>query len=181
MGGREPAEVSRRVTLDDAFAALGLTSGRIDKSTVSFLQRFEREQAIRLPSTLVELLHRSGVAGAVAECHPNNPNLVEFKKGEWTLRRGMRGQQLSGDYALVIMVPHQGDHEWAVVFDDREEDARVYVRWDTEEGEGWLLTAPGIGMFFWDLAQTGLTWYQDTQFKGGKPVQRSDIGLILDS
>jgi hypothetical protein len=36
-------------------------------------------------------------------------------------------------------------------------------------------------MFFWDLAQTGLAWYQDTKFKGGKPVRRSDIGLVLDS
>jgi hypothetical protein len=53
------------------------------------------------------------------------------------------------------------------------------VRWDTKEREAWRLTAPGIGLFFWDLAQTGLAWYQDTQFKGGKPVKRSDIGLIL--
>jgi hypothetical protein len=35
-------------------------------------------------------------------------------------------------------------------------------------------------MFFWDLAQSGLTWYQDTKFEGGKPVRRSDIGLVLD-
>jgi hypothetical protein len=92
----------------------------------------------------------------------------------------MRERQLSGDYALVIMLPHQGDHEWAVVFNDGEDDARVYVRWDTENGESWLLTAPSIGMFFWDLAQSGLTWYQDTKLKGGKPVRRSDIGLVLD-
>jgi hypothetical protein len=91
----------------------------------------------------------------------------------------MRERQLSGDCALVIIVPHQGDHEWAVVFDDGEDDARVYVRWEAEDGETWLLTAPDVGMFFWDLAQTGLTWYSDTKFKGGKPVRRSDIGLVL--
>jgi hypothetical protein len=79
------------------------------------------------------------------------------------------------------MVPHQGSHAWAAVFDDKEDDARVYVRYDTENGEEWMLTAPGIGMFFWDLAQTGLTWHQDTRFNGGKPVKRSDIGLVLDS
>jgi hypothetical protein len=181
MGGREPAEVGRRVSLDDALAALGLTVGRVDRSTVAFLQRFEREHGVRLPATMVELLQQNGVAAAVTDCHPNNPNLVEFKVGQWALRRDMRGQQLTGDYALVIMLPHQGDHEWAVVFDDGEDDARVYVRWDAEEGEAWLLTAPEIGMFFWDLAQTGLTWYQDTRFEGGKPVKRSDIGLILGS
>jgi len=78
----------------------------------------------------------------------------------------MRDQQLSGDYALVIMVPHQGDHEWAVVFDDGEDDARVYVREEDEDGEMWFLTAPDISMFFWDLAQTGLSWYEDTKVKG---------------
>jgi hypothetical protein len=107
------------------------------------------------------------------------PSLVEFKEGEWTLLRGMREQGLNGDYALVVMVPHQNTYEWAVVFDDREDDARVYVMEDMEPGEAWRLTAPRIGMFFWDLAQTGLTWYQDTKFHGGKPVERSDIGLIL--
>jgi hypothetical protein len=178
MGGREPAEIRRPVTLADAFAALGLTSAKVDKSSAAFLQRFEREHAVRLPATLVELLQRTGVADAVMDCHPNNPSLVEFRRGGWDLLRGMRGQQLSGDYALVMMVPHQGDHEWAVVFDDREDDARVYVRWGTEEGETWLPTAPGVGMFFWDLAQTGLAWYQETRFQGGKPVRRSDIGLI---
>jgi hypothetical protein len=181
MGGREPAEISRQVTLADALAALGLTSGRVEKSTAAFLERFERKHSVRLPATLVELLQRAGVADAVQHCHPNNPSLVEFMAGWWDLRRGMRGQQLSGDYALVIMVPHQGDHEWAVVFDDGEDDARIYLRWDTEGGEAWLLTAPGVGMFFWDLAQTGLAWYQDTRFQGGKPAKCSDIGLILDS
>jgi hypothetical protein len=181
MGGRESAEVRRPVTLDDAFAALGLTEAGVDNATVAHLKRLERDHAVRLPAAVKAFLCRAGVADAVAACHPNDPNLVRFREGEWNLRRGMRGQQLQGNYALVIMVPHQGDHEWAIVFDDREDDARVYVRWDTEEGEAWLLTAPGIGMFFWDLAQTGLAWYQDTRFKGGKPVKQTDIGLILDT
>jgi hypothetical protein len=181
MGGREPDELPRRVTLEDAFAALQLTVDRVDGSKAGFLQRFERKHAVHLPTTLKEFLHRAGVADAVVNCHPNNPSLIEFEHGQWNLRRGMRDQQLSGDYALSIMVPHQGSHEWAAVFDDKEDDARVYVRYDTENGEAWMLTAPGIGMFFWDLAQTGLTWHQDTLFNGGKPVKRSDIGLILDS
>src|SRR5262249_6099719 len=138
MGGREPAEVHRPVSLDDAFAALGLTKARVERSTAAFLQGVEREHAVRLPAALVEFLSRAGIDGAVAACHPNEPHLVPFTKGEWKLRRGMRGQQLSGDYAVVIMLPHQGNHEWAVVFDDQEDDARIYVRWDTEEGEAWL-------------------------------------------
>src|SRR5262245_59153010 len=46
MGGREPTEVRRPVTLDDAFAALGVTEGRVDGSTAAFLQGFEREHAV---------------------------------------------------------------------------------------------------------------------------------------
>jgi hypothetical protein len=181
MGGRQPAELPRPATLEDAFAALGIVSNRVDASSAAFLQRFEREQGVRLPGALMKLLQRTGVAKAVAECHPNNPSLVEFIPGEWKLRRGMRQQQLSGDCAITIMVPHQGDHEWVVVFDENDDDARVYVHWNTDDGEAWLPTAPGIGMFFWDLAQTGLAWYQDTRFKGGKPVRRSDLGLVLDA
>jgi hypothetical protein len=179
MGGREPANVARRVRLDDAIAALGMMARKRDRSAAAFLQRFERQHSVRLPATLVELLHLAEVAEAVIASHPNNPSLVEFQ--DWKLRRGMREQQLSGDYALEVMVPHQGDHVWAVVFDDGEVDARVYVQWQANEGETWLPTAPEIGMFFWDLAQTGFAWYQHTRFSGGRPVKRSDIGLILDS
>ena len=92
----------------------------------------------------------------------------------------MQRQDLAGEFALVIMAPHQGAQEWAVVFDDQADDANVYVRWDKPDGEGWVLTAPTIGMFFWDLAQTGLAWFTATRFQGGKPVKQSDIGLILD-
>ena len=169
------------MTLDDAIAALGLTTGRIDRSAADFLQRFEREQGVQLPATLKELLQRHGVAEAVSDCHPNNPNLVEFRRGDWKLRHGLWDRDLGGDCALTILVPHQGDHEWAAVFDDGDDDARIYVRWDGEPDDTWLPTAPGIGLFFWDLAQTGLGWYQDTRFEGGKPVRRTDIGLVPDS
>jgi hypothetical protein len=178
MGGRDPAELNRPVTLDDAFAALGLTASDVDPTTKAFLEEFERKESIRLLSSFVALLNRTGAANAVVDCHPNNPRLVDFKQDRWTLERDMRSQQLDGAYALVFMLPHQGDHDWAVAFDDHDSDARVYVRWDAEDGEKWLLTAPTIGFFFWDLAQTGLTWYQDTRFQGGKPCQRTDIGLI---
>jgi hypothetical protein len=181
MGGRDPSELPRPVTLDDTFAVLGLTKSKADRSTAAFLQRLQRDQGLRLPASLAELLCRRGIARAVTECHPNSPRLVEFKASKWKLRRGMREQQLSGDYALTIMLPHQGDHEWAVVFDDGEDDARVYLHWERDGEATWLLTAPRVGLFFWDLAQTGLTWYVDTLFRGGKPVRDSDIGLILDS
>lgn len=60
------------------------------------------------------------------------------------------GKNPGGAQGLMskIMVPHQGHHEWAVLFDDGEDDAQVYVRSQTVSGEVWLLTAPRIGMFF---------------------------------
>lgn len=178
MGGREPSEVTRPVTTGDAIAALGLTAERVDRSAVAYLRQFEREHGVRLPAALTELLGCAGVGRAVTDCHPNNPYLVEFRRGMWELRRGMRERRLDGEYALGIMLPHQGDHKWAVVFDDGDADARVYVHGDSPDGGVWLRTAPGIGVFFWDLAQTGLCWYQDTRFKGGKPVEPTDIGLV---
>jgi hypothetical protein len=180
MGGREPSEISRNVTLEDAFVTLGVTSGEVNETATAFLQQFELANAIHLPTSLVKLLKQTGIAYAISNCHPLWPCIVEIT--EWCLRRNMRKKNLSGDFALDIMYPYEGDFNWSVVFDEGEEDARVYYveGKGMYEDESWQLTAPGIGMFFWDLAQSGLAWYQDTQFMGGKKVKRNDIGLILD-
>jgi hypothetical protein len=179
MGGREPSEISRPVTLHDTLAALGILGSSADRANAGLLKRFEQSQGVLLPDTLKRFLCQRGVAQAVIHSHPNNPSLILPGNDEWQLRRDMRQQGLEGDYAVVIVIPHQGDHEWAAVFDDNDTDARVYIHWYEEEQDVWRLTAPTIGMFFWDLAQTGLTWYQDTQFQRGKPVEPSDIGLVL--
>jgi hypothetical protein len=179
MGGRDPGEISRPVDLNDALAALGLSSKSVDDSAARWLDGLEQEFGIRLPTTLVELLRCAGVRNAITHCHPNNPHVAEIEPGEWKLLRDLREQNLNGEYGLVVLLPHQGDHEWMAVFDNAEQDARVYVRRDAQDGGDPLLVAPSIGMFFWDLAQTGLSWYESTKFHGGKPVQRSDIGLIL--
>jgi hypothetical protein len=178
MGGREPAELLRMVTLGDALAALGLSSAPSDDVTTEFLEHFQRTTGIRLPTAAITLLSREGVERAVLDCHPNNPNLVPPQPDQWQLRRGVRSPVVNGDYAVTIMNPHGGGHEWAIVFSDGDDDARVYVCGEADEGEVWLLSAPTVGMFFWDLAQTGLAWYQDTEFEGGKRVSRTDIGLV---
>jgi hypothetical protein len=179
MGGREPGELPQPVTLEDALAAMGLTDRGWDSSTGRLIERFERENGIQFPTVLKELLQRNGVSKAVKACHPNNPELLPLS--EWTLRRGMKEKKLSGECALTIMMPHQGDHEWAVVFDDHQPDGQVYIKWGEGEEETWLLTAPSVGLFFWDLAQTGLGWDQDTRFRGGHQTGRSDIGQTFQS
>jgi len=180
MGGRDPEEIPRPVVLEDALSALGLKADRIDHSAAEFLRQVEQDHGVRLPTALMNLLRCDGVARAVVECHPNDNNLVGFRRERWRIRRGMRDHGLAGDCAIIFMEPHQADNDWAVVFDDGEDDARVYVRWESDTEMSWFLTAPSVAMFFWDLAQTGLAWYQDTGFRGGKSVRRSDIGLVLD-
>src|SRR5262249_43183746 len=49
MGGRDPGDVARPVTLEDAFAALGLEADRVDRSTDAFLRQIEKKHAVRLP------------------------------------------------------------------------------------------------------------------------------------
>ncbi len=78
------------------------------------------------------------------------------------------------------MLPHQGDHEWVAVFDDGDLDVRLYVRWEGEEDEVWKLTVPTVGMFFWDLCSTGLSWYRETDFEGGPRTRKTDIGLAVE-
>jgi hypothetical protein len=180
MGGREPGEISRPVTLDDAFSALGLTEDKVNHEMADLIQAFEEEVGVRLPRVLKTFLSREGVIRAVLDTHPNSPELLPQSGYNWELRRGIGEEGMKGDYAVTIMIPHQGNHHWVVAFYENEPDGRVYVMFRGERGEQWALTAPTIGMFFWDLAQTGLTWYQDTQFEGGKPAMKSDIGLILD-
>jgi len=171
MGGREPSEIGRPVTLDDAFAALGVSESEVNAENVSFFRAFEESHGILLPETLKKFLSQVGVASAVTDSHPNSPTLLPLE--DWVLQRLDDGRGGKA-YLITIMIPHQGNHEWAVVFYENDNDARVYVGLDE-----WKLTAPTIGMFFWDLAQTGLTWYQDTKFEGGKNVKKTDIGLRL--
>jgi hypothetical protein len=126
MGGREPSEVSRVVTLNDAFTAVGVAGNAIDDQAVAGLRSFEQAHAIRLPEAMKAFFSRQGIVEAVLDSHPNNPNPVSI--AEWELGYDMRRRGLSGDLAVTIMLPHQGDHEWVAVFDEGDPDARVYVR-----------------------------------------------------
>lgn len=49
---------------------------------------------------------------------------------------------------------------------------------EEEENQSWLLTAPTVSFFFWDLAQTGLYWFEDTKARE-KKTKMTDIGLSL--
>lgn len=176
MGGRDPGDVSRDVTLEDAFVAMGLSNSGDDPYTAPLLDEFEIEHSITLPVRLKELLSRRDISKAVLDCHPNNPSVVGVG---WRLRRP--GPSVDGSHALTIITPHQGEFVWAAAFNIGDHDARIYLAGDddAEEEQPWTLAAPTVGFFFWDLAQTGLAWFQATRFQGGKKVRKTDIGIAL--
>ncbi len=181
MGGRDPSEIGRLVTLDDAFAAMGVAAGDMDSGRMEFVEPFEKSQNVKLPTTLKEFTCHRTCTDGIRRCHPNTPHLLDPRFDMWEFRRGMREHGLNGDCAIVMMLPDQGLIEWLAVFDDGERDARVYVSWESEEGTIWHMQSPTIGMFFWDLVQTGLAWYQDPFYRKDRYVKRTDIGLMLDT
>ena len=174
MGGRQPGEISRAVTLDDAFRAIGLRQPSVHAASRARVEKLQRKTGVELPAELRRLLCCKGIADAVLHSHPNNPQLVFPRDNPQDFLHNPPLPEGSADFALTILEPHQGDHIWSAVFNRDDRDARVYVTWDSET---WKLTAPNLGLFFWDLAQTGLIWYQNTGFQGGKPLENTDIGV----
>jgi hypothetical protein len=176
MGGREPSELGRLVTLSDALAALSIAENGNDPPAANLVSQFEQEHEVKLPGNLKQFLTQRGVVQAVTDSHPNNPWLTWPGQEEWQLRPEMKRAGLDGEYAFRLMNHHY--YDWYAVFETGDTDARVYLNWQAENSEVWRRVAPSIGMFFWDLAQTGLCWYQDTRFCGGKHVKKTDIGLM---
>ena len=153
MGGREPGEIGRAVTLADAFAALGIARTGNVPAAANLVRQFEQKQGVKLPATLNQFLTQGGVAQAVTDAHPNNPGLIWSDKDPWQLRPEMKKVGLDGEYAFRLM--NHFDYDWYAVFDSGDNDARVYLYWQAEDREVWRRVAPSVGMFFWDLAKRG--------------------------
>ncbi|MDC3962066.1 SMI1/KNR4 family protein [Polyangium jinanense] len=183
MGGRDPSGVSRTVTLEDAFAALGLSAVGSDAESLDDLANVEQRCGIRLPDALKSFFGQCGVCRAVRETHPNDPKLSRVDWLLWPENDRARPRRipelgLNGDCAMLLVDEHDGDYAWHAVFCEGDLDARVYLR--DEQEERWHLVAPTMAFFFWDLAQSGLIRYQEPRFAGMRPVRKNDIGLIYD-
>jgi hypothetical protein len=179
MGGRDPSEVARIITNADALDALGLSDAEPDVRRLTDATAFARRHGLELPSHLLEILCCTGIADAVWSSHPNNPELIN-PAAPWELATGLERLGLEGEVGIDIMLPHQGDHSWAAVFDRGERDARVYLKWIEGERAHWQLLAPTIAMFFWDLAQTGLTWFLVHQGAvQGRTIEPTPIGVRI--
>jgi len=171
MGGRDPAELARPVTLDDAFAALGLDGDDEDPAAVAALAAHN----VRFPDSLRRLATRAGLGEAIETSHPNTPTWIPIES--WQL-------VAHGDAtAVTIMEPHQGGFAWTLVFREGADDGEVWVAW-SDDGESPMpprrVSAASLGLFFWDLAQTGLCWYAAVDYEGRAPTRATDLGLAID-
>jgi hypothetical protein len=185
MGGRDPSEIGRPVTLADAFIAVGAGQSEHDDEIAGFLRDFETTQGIRLPSSLITFYTRKGAALMFGGIHPNNPEIVFLPTDGSELTRNLRASGFEGDFGLVLMHDFRACQSWAAVFDSGDEDASIYFvgsrgNYDAAD-EPWRMVAPTLGMFFWDLAQTGLIWHLQTGRELLSRIVRTDIGLALES
>lgn len=171
MGGRDPADLPRPVTLADAYAALGVDATAEDADAVADVGRFEADSGVRLPDTVRQFVTRTGIAKAVSDSHPNNPWFA--KVGGLELLTGERLAGAGGTFGVSLLNQH--GYEWTAVFDAGDTDARIWLAND----DRWGFVAPSLPLFFWDLAQTGLGWYQESNFRGGKPVTTNELGYVL--
>ena len=173
MGGRDPRELPRIVTLDDAFHALGIREA-IDPETAAKVEKYQRKNGIRFPSDLNRLLCCSGITNAIRSSHPNNPEFVlPLKTYAEFWPNPPIPDYPDAEFAFMILHMH-GDPIWTAVFNDNCDEIRVFLK----SGSKWKLVAPSIGMFFWDLAQTGLTWEECRVPKNKSNLEKSDIGVI---
>ena len=154
MGGRSPGDVGRPIHLEDALLALGLESVADDAKTVAALARFELANALTLPTSLKDLWAKESSASVLMKAHCNAPEPLAVE--DWTLRR-RNDEPWDAPYAVRIMTPHQGDHAWWALFDDRSNDAEVWVSFQ-EDGGPVRRVARSVPFFFWDLRETSRSW-----------------------
>lgn len=178
MGGRDPSELGRSITMDDALLALGLADGDDEPRLLAEMLHFARNHDITIPSELARFMCRRGASDAIWSAHPNNPELVN-PGTPWQLLADGDIRGLEGELGIKIMTPHQGEHAWVAVFDRGDRDARVYLHWSDGDQQRWQLQAPSLAVFFWDLAQTGLSWLLDNGNPSGRTIERGEFGLVL--
>lgn len=202
LAGRDPSEVKRKVTLQDALEAWGVDGREPDKERTQALDELEHQSKVALPPPLRDFLCRDRIDDVIAE-HPLAPWL--FPLEDLSLRKAAIG--LDGQYALGVL--RREELHYYGVFNAGDADARIYMlntervyykrdengRYRPDEDidedvyndddkayecaakkpEAWQLTAPTVGMFFWDLGQTSLIWYQDNY--ENIQFEKTDIGL----
>lgn len=167
MGGRDPTEVARPITVIDACAALGIMdTGRVDASAA--ITRVERRLGVRVPDELRQLMDCAGLADAVIRGHPNSPHLLAT--AAWG-----RCDDDDGP-VLVFMESYTGDVQWGVALPPRP--PQVFLLPD--EDVALRLTAPSVSFFLWDLCQTGLVWHQSTGAGEQHPLRRTTVGVAPD-
>jgi len=75
--------------------------------------------------------------------------------GEWILAKDARADGFSGDVALGIVRPHQGEHMWWIAFDPGDSSVRVDVELNPETI---VPVSNTLSWFVEDLAMVGEAW-----------------------
>jgi hypothetical protein len=196
MGGRNPAHIARQITVHDAADALGVSLVDVDDRVNADVLSFERQHDVAIPVVLRKLLtargfcrvrfdtnsfsgtwteratqYRQALASAkgaaIQTVHPNNPEL--FPPSEL-----FEEEIPTGHHSVVLPLIEDKCGTWAAVFQRGADDAAIYFEVDQDN---WRLVSQTSAFFFWDLAQTGLCWWQATCLNGGKSSASTDVGL----
>jgi hypothetical protein len=169
IGGRNPSELPRIVTLEDAFKSLGLVE-KTDSNVEAKLLKWQKKNDVQFPENLNRLLRCSHVSNTVTQSHPCNPEFVYPFDSFSELQRNVTIEQCDEQYefALTVLVT-RGPETYCAVYNEVDDDAKICLYLNGR----FHIVAPCVGMFFWDLAQTGLVW----DARDGKETVKTDIGL----
>jgi hypothetical protein len=187
MGGRDPSEVRQRVGIDDVRVALGLGASA-DAEQVAAIDRRQSSRKVVLPADVRALLASPQLPTAIGR-HCLGPSLVLPTSEIWDIRATHEHAGADGQYAVEIIQENQGICTWLAVFNQGDDDARVYVTDRTGYGEAeeasgdplppWHLVSPTLSFFLWDLMQTAYVWTMLNDADNAARLRRTDIGLAM--
>jgi hypothetical protein len=173
IGGREPDELSRVITLSDAATALGVSTG----SSPSAVSELNALQGVSIPPDLAWLwsdaVQKALNAVLPYRWFPIAPGADdEPGSEEWPVLSDREG---SADQFTIPFMHVDGVIWWAAAFQPGDAQARVILA--DEESPAWHVAAPSLAHFVWDVVQTGLGWHSnpDTRSRSVRTV-RTDIG-----
>lgn len=162
MGGRPPEEVAP-VGPSEARAALGLEAAPIDAAVAGAVARWSAGEGFPLPVEVVELVSLAGYPDAFRDAHCNNPEWQPVE--DWEVLTDLRDAGVDADRGVLVALPHQGDHAWALT-----PDGRVWMRHPRgEDAFGYLPVAPSLAFFVWDLVGSRADWERGTAAPGLEP------------
>ena len=180
VGGRDPAELPRAITRDDAAAALGLPAqppkpGWTERKRSKAIEEFGVEHGVSIPAELA-WLWSVAVEKALKRVFPYRGEFITPGSHEapgsedWPVIRN--DEDSTGEVTIPFM--HiDGAVWWSVVLREGSHDFHVAVT-SGDSGASYV-AAPNLSMFVWDIVQSSLAPYVDEGRAAiGRPSGPSD-------